>query len=156
MVNIRAWVKEKLIVPAKSLNGAQLGLAAGVGFWGGIFPIPALSTFATIGLCSMILSSMFNPAMTTIAISLNLAVTPLQLMFMPVFLDLPSRIAGLPTCSVSDLVHSIKNNPLLETCGTFGLCMIWATIAWALLAPLTIYWIRFLVSQILGRKSSRR
>ena len=138
MSAIKNWLNEKLVTPAKSLSGSQVGLAVGVGFWGGVFPIPACSTFATLALCSTILFSMFNPAMTTIAISINLAVTPLQLVLMPVFMDMPSKFTSLPSCSVSDLIDSIKNQPLIHTTKTFGACMVWATVAWAVLAPMTI------------------
>ena len=154
MVQIRKWVNEKLISPARSLAPRQVGLAVAVGFYGGIFPIPACSTFATLALCSAILKSSFNPAMTTIAISINLAATPVQLMFMPVFLDLPSRFAGLPSCNVSDLVTSMKTKPVLETVSSFGSGMIWATLAWGILAPVSILALRFLIAYILaGRKA---
>jgi hypothetical protein len=139
-------MNEKLITPAKSLSGSQIGLAIGAGFWGGIFPIPALSTFATLGLTSVILYSMFNPAMTTIAISINLAVTPIQIALMPFFMDLPSKYTSLPSCSVSELIDSIKTKPLLHTTKTFGACMFWAVVAWAVIAPFVIFSLRFIVA----------
>lgn len=155
MSKLRKWLDEKLITPAKSLSGSEIGMATAIGFWGGVFPIPAMSTFATLGLCTTIFVSMFNPAMTTIAVSINLAATPIQLMFMPIFMDLPSHFINVPSCSVSDLLVSIKQNPFLETLGTFGWCMVWSILAWVVLAPFSIFGVRLLICSIIGNKRNR-
>ena len=144
MSAIKSWVQNKLVFPAKSLTGSQIGLASGVGFWGGVFPIPALSTFATLFLSSVLMASAFNPAMTTIAIAINLVVTPIQIGLMPVFMDLPSMVAPLPSCSVSDLLYSIRNEPISNTIKTFGSCMFWAVVSWIVLAPLVIFMSRLI------------
>ena len=155
MSAIKVWFDTKLITPAKSLSASQVGLSLGVGFWGGVFPIPALSTFATLFLCSVIMTSAFNPAMTTIAIAINLIATPLQIALMPLFMDLPSWYTPLPSCSVSDLLHSIRNEPILTTTRTFGSCMVWAVVAWVVLGPFVIFSFR-LVAVLLSGLSKRR
>ena len=155
MSAIQNWFETKLMTPARSLSGAQVGLSIGVGFWGGVFPIPAMSTFATLFLCSVILASAFNPAMSTIAIAINLIVTPLQIALMPVFMDLPSWVTPLPSCSVSDLLHSIRNEPILNTTKTFGSCMVWAVVAWVILAPFIIFSFRFVAALLSGLTKRR-
>jgi hypothetical protein len=148
MVDIKRWATEKLLTPARLLTSVQIGLAVAVGFWAGIFPIPALSTFATLGMCTVVMRRAFSPAMTSLAIAINLIVTPIQLLAMPVFMNLPSKILTLPSCSVGDLLTSIKSQPILETCSKFGLCMVWAVLSWSLLTPLSIFVIRTIVSRI--------
>ena len=148
MASVKQWLQEKLITPAKLLSSFQIGLAVAVGVWGGIFPIPAMSTFATLAFCTTIMRSMFTAAMTTISITINLIVTPIQLMAMPFFMNLPSKLTGASPCSVGDLVTSIQTKPFLETCSTFGLCMIWAVLAWTVLSPVSIFVIRLLVATV--------
>lgn len=155
MSAIKSWFQTKLVSPAKSLTGSQIGLASGVGFWGGVFPIPALSTFATVFLSSVLMASAFNPAMITIAIAINVIVTPVQLGLMPVFMDLASMVTNLPGCSVSDLLFSIRNEPISNTIKTFGSCMFWAVVAWAVLAPVVIFTSR-LVGAFLSSLHKRR
>lgn len=150
MSAVKLWFNDKLVTPAKSLSGSQIGLAFGSGFWGGVFPIPAMSTFATLFICSVAMSSSFNPAMTTIAIAINLAVTPVQIALMPVFMDLPSWFTPLPSCSVSDLLYSIKNEPIMNTTKTFGACMFWAVVAWLLLAPFAVFLSRLVGGILFG------
>jgi hypothetical protein len=148
MVNLKKWVNEKLLLPARSLTAFQIGLAVSVGLWGGIFPIPAMSTFSTLALCTILLSSLFNAAMTSLAIAVNVIVTPIQIMVMPLFMNLPSLVSSFGPCSVSELITSIQQKPILETCSTFGVCMTMAVIAWAALAVPAIFLIQFIVASL--------
>ena len=150
MAAIRTWIHAKLILPAQSLTPSQVGLTTAVGVYGGIFPIPACSTFAALALCSVIFRSSFNPTMTTLALSLNLAATPFQLMMMPVFMDMPSRLWSGPKCDVSGLLTSVRENPISETVSTFGSCLVWATLVWLLFAPIFILVVRHLIAFVIG------
>ncbi len=141
MSKVNQWLNDKFVVPARSLSHSQIGLALGVGLWGGIFPIPACSTFATVFLCSTILISMFNTAMTTISLSVNLAVTPVQFMLIPVFLG----IVGMPVSNAGDLLNMIKGQTWGETMSSFGKSFMYASLLWAVLAPLIIIIIQYLV-----------
>ena len=154
MVSIRNWVTEKFVTPANTLSALQIGLSVAIGIWGGVFPIPALSTFATLALCTAILANMFNAAMTTIAVAVNVIVTPLQFLLMPRFMNLPSILTGSASCSISDLMESIKTKSLLETSSSFGLCLVWGVFAWAVSAPLAIFAIRAFVAYLfkLGKR----
>jgi hypothetical protein len=145
MSRVRNWINTKFIVPASTLRPQEVGLSLAVGIWGGIFPIPALSTFATVFLCSTVLFSMFNTAMTTIALSVNLAVTPLQLLFMPIFLS----FVGFPISSASDVVDMVKSQSILESISSFGKGFMYASGLWAVLAPVMILIIQALVVAIL-------
>jgi hypothetical protein len=150
MVDVKKWMNEKFVTPGKLLSPVQIGLAVAVGVWGGIFPIPTLSTFATLAFVS-VLGKRFNTAMSSIAIAVNLLVTPLQFMGMPFFLSLPAKFSSLAPCSVGDLMTSIKEKPLLETCTTFGTCMFWAVVGWGTLSAPAIFMLRWVVISILKR-----
>lgn len=117
--------------------------------------MPACSTFATLAFCSVIMKSSFNPTMTTIAISLNLAATPLQLMCMPVFMDIPSKFGIDLECNVSDLITSVKTQPFSDTVATFGSCLLWAVLVWIILAPLMIIGIRFGVASVVSSRKKQ-
>lgn len=155
MVEFRKWLEEKLITPARTLDGNKVGFSAAVGFWGGIFPIPAMSTLATLGMTSVIFRSHFNPAMTTIALSINLAATPIQLFLLPFFMGMRSYLVVDGTCSVSDLFQSMKTNPILETGASFGVCLLWAVAFWVLLAPPALFVLRQAIQSILAIKMNR-
>lgn len=148
MVNARKWIAEKLVTPAQALSPVQIGLAVAIGLWGGIFPIPGLSTFATLAFCTIILRGMFNGAMTSLAVGVNVIVTPFQVALLPVFLQLPSQIYASASCSVTDLLESIHTNPILETCSTFGVCLLKGVIAWLILAAPAVLVVRVCVASL--------
>lgn len=154
MVAIRKWIDEKLIVPASTLNGYSIGWSVSVGFWGGIFPIPSMSTFATLALTSIIFGSIFTPAMTTIAVSINVAATPVQFFLLPFFMGLKSYIGYEDACSVSDLFESIRTKSIFETGAKFGVCMLCAVFFWALLAPFAILVTRLAISSLIRIKKN--
>lgn len=141
MSKVRQWLNEKFVIPARSLSHSQIGLSLGVGLWGGIFPIPACSTFATVFLCSTVLVSLFNAAMTTITLSINFAVTPIQFMLIPVFLG---RV-GMPVSSAGELLDMIKGQSWGETISSFGKSFMYASLLWAVLAPVAIIMIQYIV-----------
>jgi hypothetical protein len=144
MDRITNWIHKEIVTPARGLNGDQIALSVAVGIWGGVFPVPAMSTFATFGLTSFVFGALFNPAMITIAVSLNLAVTPVQVSLVPFFMGFRSFVGFNGTCNVSDLVESVKTVPFLESIATFGTCLLWGVLFWALLAPFSIFGIRVL------------
>lgn len=145
MSKVKQWLNDKFVVPARSLSHTQIGLSLAVGIWGGIFPIPACSTFATVFLSSMILASFFNAAMTTIAFSVNIAATPAQFMLIPSFL----AAVGLRVNNAGELVDMIKSQTWGETMTSFGKSFVYATILWAIIAPVAIIVIQNIVVLVL-------
>ena len=76
----KAFWREKLLIPASNLTTEQLGLALGAGIWGGIFPVPGVTT-AAVGLiiAGLRLVGCSTPApAVALAVAVNLALTPLQ------------------------------------------------------------------------------
>ncbi len=138
----RYWFEEKILEPARTLTQYQFSLSAAVGIWGGIFPIPAMTTVATLIITSVIFVREFNPAMTGIALAVNFLLAPMQLLCMPLFLGIPSRIAGLPSCNFINFLEWFKTKKIYQMFSSFGLCMLWAAITWAVLAPVCIKFLR--------------
>jgi hypothetical protein len=159
----------KLIQPAKTLAPGDIGLAAAVGFYGGVFPVPAVSTGATLAMCYGPLRARYNPAMLSITLVFNAIATPFQLLLMPTFMNLPYNCVNIPkvketiklylpdwmtkmtenieSCNVADFVEAVKVKPISEVVIKFGSSMVWASFAWASLAPFAILSSRFLVSR---------
>ncbi len=169
MQRITEWFAVKILQPAKTLSPQEIGLATAVGLYGGIFPLPMVSTGATLAMCYGPFKSRYNPAMLSITIATSAIATPLQLLCMPVFMNLPYNITTLPAtqsfidsispewnniiaskvqqCNVSDFLESVKTLPLPETFMKFGSCMVWSTVSWLLLAPIAIVLTRMIVAR---------
>lgn len=169
------WLTVKLIQPAKTLRPDDIGLAAAVGLYGGVFPVPAVSTGATLAMCYGPLRSRYrsssssSAAMMSITLVLNLIATPFQLLLMPKFLNAPynfvnnsqvkekikayfpdwvsSKADSIQSCNVSDFVEAIETKPFNEILIKFGSSIIWASVAWALMAPIVIISSRFVFSR---------
>jgi hypothetical protein len=145
--HLRNFFMERIVKPSIAASAHQIGLSVAVGIWGGIFPVPAMATAVTVFLCTIVLFKFFNSGMTTIAVALNVLLTPIQLVCMPLFMDLPHRILGFPACSVESFMYHMNNRPFMETIRTFGSCMIWAVVTWSVLALPLI----FIVAVTVGR-----
>ena len=174
------WLTVKLIQPAKTLHPDDIGLAAAVGLYGGVFPVPAVSTGATLAMCYGPLRSRYrnssssnnnSAAMMSITLVLNLIATPFQLLLMPKFLNAPynfvnnpqvkekikayfpdwvsSKADSIQSCNVSDFVGAIETKPVSEVLIKFGSSIIWASVAWALMAPIAILSSRFVFSRVI-------
>ena len=172
------WLTVKLIQPARTLHPDDIGLAAAVGLYGGVFPVPAVSTGATLAMCYGPLRSRYRSisssnnsatAMMSITLVLNVIATPFQLLLMPKFMNVPYNFVNnsqvkekikayfpdwvslkadnIQSCNVSDFVEAIETKPISEILIKFGSTIIWASVAWALMAPIAILSSRFVFSR---------
>lgn len=173
MQKISEWLLLKIVQPARTLSSSEVGLEGAVGLYGGIFPIPMISTGATWALCYGPFRSKFNPAMISITVATSAIATPLQLLCMPLFMNIPYHIVSQPVskslinslspewntiiesktpeCNVSDFLESVKALPLQETFAKFGSCMAYSAVSWLPLAPIAIVLTRFLIATSVKR-----
>lgn len=157
------WISIKLVQPAKTLSPRDIGLSAAIGFYGGLFPVPAVSTGVTLAMCYGPLKSRYNPAMLSITLVFNALATPFQIICLPIFMNIPYNFANselckkkikeyslilpdwisqlpesIPSCNVSEFLESVKVSPVSEIVVKFGSSMLWAAFAWVSLAPISI------------------
>ena len=80
-----AFWREQIEGPARHMTGAELGVALGVGIWGGLFPMPGATTGVVAALLALLRFVGFRittPA-AGLAVAINLALTPLQVLRAP-------------------------------------------------------------------------
>jgi hypothetical protein len=80
LMNARTFWNEKIYGPARSMTGAELGVALGVGIWGGLFPMPGATTAVVAALLAALpfAGVRISPPAAGLSIAVNLALTPVQ------------------------------------------------------------------------------
>lgn len=82
-----SWLNNNVVVPMRGLTWAQRLDTLVVGVLGGLFPIPVLTTVATVALCWVLKLTAVQIAVSG---AINIAVTPLELLLIPSFSTLGS------------------------------------------------------------------
>ena len=80
LLRARIFWQDSLVGPAKRMTAQELGIALGIGVWGGLFPVPSATTVvvAAILTLSRLVGIKIQPAAAALAIAVNLALTPVQ------------------------------------------------------------------------------
>ncbi|CAE7193668.1 unnamed protein product [Symbiodinium pilosum] len=87
------WVDMHLIQPAREMTRQQMIVSAGVGFWGGLFPVPPCTMPATVFCITMYSAGVpkvqrFSLPMASVAVIINELSLPADLAMMPCFIML--------------------------------------------------------------------
>ena len=106
---LRAWFSESIVMPVYAMDAGELGKCTSVGIWGGIFPVPAVTTVVTLFLL-WVLPAKFTPAQKALAIAFNLLVAPLQFLVMPVFVIVGGMLANGLSCDPVSLMAKFQDS----------------------------------------------
>lgn len=90
------FIKDKLITPLSQLTMVEALWMVSVGVLGGVFPVPALTTGATLVLCTLCRIPL---AQTSLAGTINLILTPIQFVLIIPFAQ-AGRVLCLPLVEV--------------------------------------------------------
>lgn len=75
-----------VILPIQTLSPNEAGPSIAVGFYGGLFPIPGTTIFATFALL-YIMPTTFSTAMKGLVFAVNTVVFPLEFYLLPFFIQ---------------------------------------------------------------------
>ncbi|CAE7224860.1 unnamed protein product [Symbiodinium microadriaticum] len=151
---VRAWCQRHidihLIQPAREMTRQQVIVSAGVGFWGGLFPVPPCTMPATLFCITMYSAGVpkmqrFSLPMASVAVIINELSLPADLAMMPCFIMLGQRayrsITGEDLAPCSEILKNIQAKPVETLCHfstSFGL----GIAVWTLTTPLVLGKIR--------------
>lgn len=131
------WVQHKLVDPLAQLPLSERVTAVAVGIIGGMFPIPALTTVATVGMAKVI--SISAPQFM-VACAVNLLVTPLEVAMIPFFAVGGAAMMGADSTNftAAHLLAAMENG--LSALLRDALAMlIHAALCWTVLATFTAF-----------------
>ncbi|RNF09439.1 hypothetical protein TraAM80_02149 [Trypanosoma rangeli] len=91
---LRDAVFHRLVVPCRELTLKRLMIALSAGTIGGVFPVPMLTSVATLIICRVLQCSTLE---ATLATSVNLLLTPLELFLVVPFASVTASVVGIDT-----------------------------------------------------------
>mmetsp|Transcript_24808 Transcript_24808/g.36589 ORF Transcript_24808/g.36589 Transcript_24808/m.36589 type:complete len:169 (+) Transcript_24808:34-540(+) len=129
---VREWFQESILEPASHMEISDILQCVAIGLWGGVFPIPGITTFATIALlfCSPF---RVNGTMKAFSLAVNMLATPIQFAMMPLFLQLGNMLMPNMLCEPSVLMSKFRDSEssLIVSLGESSTCLSAAIFAWA-------------------------
>ncbi|RNF19780.1 uncharacterized protein Tco025E_04117 [Trypanosoma conorhini] len=81
----------RLVVPCRELTRGRLMVALSAGTIGGVFPVPMLTSLVTLIICRVLRC---RPLEATLATSINLLLTPLELLLVVPFASVAAAVVG--------------------------------------------------------------
>ncbi|KAG5476322.1 hypothetical protein LSCM1_04024 [Leishmania martiniquensis] len=143
-------LRERLLVPLSQLTGAELMVALSIGVLGGIFPIPLVTSLATLAIGCY---AQCTTTQLVLGSTVNLFCTPVQFLLLPSFACLLGTLAQVDVAAftASALQNSLKAGyaTFLSSCARMLFC---ATIGWFLVTAPLIIALRFVQQCILHRQ----
>ncbi|EKX50504.1 hypothetical protein GUITHDRAFT_103736 [Guillardia theta CCMP2712] len=133
MDRLKRFLRHELYEPAVRMSATELGISLSAGGWGGLFPIPGATTIAVFFLL-LLLRTRFTvtPVVSALSVAINLLLTPIQLMLIPLFM-LP-----FSQCSPSSFLAQVHELPLLVLVVEFGQCLAGSVLVWTAAAPVAM------------------
>ena len=130
----RVWVVDAVVHPITEMEAGQVGNCVSVGLWGGIFPIPGATTLAVLVMC-WILPVHFSTAMQSVAVAMNVLITPVQWGVFPLFVIYGSYFLEDTVCDPVSIIEHFAN-PKMSFIATLqnssaciaGGCLVWTAI----------------------------
>lgn len=123
-----------VIHPVTEMEAGQVGNCVAVGLWGGIFPVPGATTFAVLVMC-WILPVHFSAAMQTVAVAMNVLITPVQWGIFPLFILCGSFFLPDTVCDPITIIGHFTNpkgsffeNIQRSSACIAGGCMVWSVV----------------------------
>ena len=146
--------QEYVITPAKELSSEEISLSVSVGLWGGVFPVPAVTTFITLVLVGILQLSVTQKAL---ALTFNMLATPLQILNMPTFILLGSSFFNMSNCEPLTLLSTFKdpNVGFFSTLMNSSACLSAGVVAWAVLGVPMVYLATTIVTYLLKQRSRK-
>jgi hypothetical protein len=138
------WVYDSVIIPLSDMTLIDLSITLMVGLLGGVFPIPGATTPATALLAKW---HSFHPARLGVATGINLILTPVQLLLIPTFAQLGSKLTRMDasTFTASHIAASM-NGGLGNFFRQAAAIILNAVIGWCLLLTLAVAVEQFILS----------
>jgi hypothetical protein len=145
---------EYVITPAIDLEAEEFSLSVSIGLWGGVFPVPAVTTFVTMLLVAFLRLSVPQKAL---AFTFNMLATPLQLLSMPSFIIMSNYIFRSATCEPIALLSRF-NDPevsLYTAVVNSSACLCAGAVVWALLGVPVVYLITVCMTFLIQRRQQK-
>ena len=135
MQAVSDWFDAKLRRPLAAMSSAERFLVVLVGVVGGIFPLPALTTIATL-LLSVVLK--FGSAQSAVAAVVNLLVTPIEFVLIPTFAKLGCCFTGEDATKFTiQVIQAAAAEGVVSLVKNASSMLIHACLAWMVLAVIT-------------------
>lgn len=155
----RLWVLSTIIHPVTEMEAGQVGNCVAVGMWGGIFPIPGATTFAVLVMC-WILPVHFSTAMQSVAVAMNVLITPIQWGVFPLFIIYGSYFLQDTVCDPISIISHFTNPKVsfIETMRSSSACIAAGCLVWTALGVpfiiITSTFVAFLVQYMRSRQGA--
>jgi len=135
---ITLWFHQYVVTPAAELEAHEISLSVSIGLWGGVLPVPALTTVATILLAAILHVSSTQKAL---AFTFNMLATPLQLLTMPSFIIMGNYLFRDSTCDPLTLLATFSdpNVTFFTAIGNSSACLCAGAVVWAILGVPVVY-----------------
>ena len=144
-----------MITPASELEANEISLSVSIGLWGGVFPVPAVTTFATILLAAILRVSATQKAL---AFTFNMLATPLQLLSMPSFILMGNYFfQDSATCDPLTLLASFSDPKLsfFVAVGNSSACLCAGVAVWILLGIPVVYMVTKALTFLIIRRQQK-
>jgi len=130
------WFQDKIVNPFHALPLPGKLVAFSFGSWFGLFPVPGASTLLLLLTYNVLAQrkASFNRAQIALSMGVNLLMTPVMIMLLPVWLGLASFFFGLPECSASDIIPAFSKS-VVQAILQFTSCLTAAAACWLVLTP---------------------
>ena len=144
-----------MITPAASLSPEEISLSVSLGLWGGVFPVPAVTTFVTLTLTALLKVSATQKAL---AFTFNMLATPLQLLSMPSFILMRNYLFHEATCDPLTLLSTF-NDPQVSIFTAFtnsAACLSAGAVVWAILGVPVVYLLTLCLTFLIQRRQHKK
>jgi hypothetical protein len=134
------WLRKNLYEPLRAMEAEDRFWSVAVGLLTGLFPVPAMCTIVTIAFCRLLA---FDTGMSAIACAVNMLVTPLEVLCIPVFAKCFAIVVGTDATlfTAASLQESMQLGVLELLKGAASMllhaCGAWAILIGALLTAKT-------------------
>lgn len=121
-----------VVTPAAELEVHEISLSVSIGLWGGVLPVPALTTVATLLMAAIL---QVSSAQKALAFTFNMLATPLQILTMPSFILMGNYLFRDSTCDPLTLLATFRdpNTTFFTAIGNSSACLCAGVVVWAIL-----------------------
>lgn len=147
--------QEYVIAPASELEANEVSLSVSIGLWGGVFPVPAVTTFVTMLLVALLRVSVTQKAL---AFTFNMLATPLQLLSMPSFILMGNYLFREATCDPMTLLSTF-NDPkvsIFTALANSSACLCAGAVVWAILGVPVVYLLTLCLTYLIQRRQQTK
>ena len=146
--------QDYVITPAAELEAKEVSLSVTIGLWGGVFPVPAVTTFVTMLLVALLRVS---AAQKALAFTFNMLATPLQLLSMPSFILMGNNLFHDATCDPMTLLSTFNDSEvsLFTALANSSACLCAGAVVWAILGVPVVILLTLCLTCLIQRRQQK-